>query len=407
MTVKPLGNGRYTGLSTDTKPTPANTAVNAIFDETDSGKNFYNSGTAWLPLITRAAHNQTIFKDGSTYYATDSSGKVLSTSTTDASVPINAAINNIPGAATRGHGGAVFIHAGDYDCKTTVLHDIDTTTYHGVTIMGEGFGTRLNFTPSSTLTDGIHIKALGDRVSSLRVYGNSNVTHLITATGKGAGFTRHDYGSIDHVRFDGANASLNGGAPAPVAGQVGFYMNGTVATLAEFFWKIHNCDFRGLDIGLHAFDQYSTSTSQSNLTFFNCTTAEKISSGQHNINNLWIQGDTNNGQYGIYFASEGTGVGHTTNLNNLQIELHKTATVCAGIYIEPAAAGNIRISNCRNAFADPDYWFTIIDRSTSYTNYDFERCINPAPSKQNRRSRMVYRNRTGNCRSGHVYWKHG
>ena len=167
-----------------------------------------------------------VFKTGTTYVAQTYDGKILSTSTTDASVPINAAINNIPGAAARGHGGTVFIHAGDYDCKTTILHNIDTTTYHGVTIMGEGYGTRLNFTPSSTLTDGIHLKALGDRVSSLRVYGNSNVTHLITATGKGAGFTRHDYGCIENVRFDGANATANGGAPAPIAGQVGFFING-------------------------------------------------------------------------------------------------------------------------------------------------------------------------------------
>ena len=50
MTVKPLGNGRYTGLSTDTKPTPANTAVDAIFEETDTGNAFTNTGTAWTIL---------------------------------------------------------------------------------------------------------------------------------------------------------------------------------------------------------------------------------------------------------------------------------------------------------------------------------------------------------------------
>ena len=88
---------------------------------------------------------------------------------------------------------------------------------------------------------------------------------------------------------------------------------------------------------------------------------------------------------GYISLAEGTGIGHTSNLSNMQIELHKTATLCAGIYIEPATAANIRISNCRNAFADPDYWFTIIDKSTSYTHYDLERCINPAPSKQNYR----------------------
>lgn len=48
MVVKPLGNGRYTGLSTDTKPTPANTAVNAIFEETDTHNQYINNATAWV-----------------------------------------------------------------------------------------------------------------------------------------------------------------------------------------------------------------------------------------------------------------------------------------------------------------------------------------------------------------------
>ena len=42
-----------------------------------------------------------VFKSGSSYIAQNIEGEILSTSTTDASVVINAAINNIPGAAAR------------------------------------------------------------------------------------------------------------------------------------------------------------------------------------------------------------------------------------------------------------------------------------------------------------------
>ena len=105
MTVKPLGNGRYTGLSTDTKPTAANTAVNAIFEETDTSKRYYNSGSAWLPVLARGAYNQIVFKDGSTYYATDSNGKVLSSSTVLETV-LQYCLNQ---------GGKTFIADGVYD----------------------------------------------------------------------------------------------------------------------------------------------------------------------------------------------------------------------------------------------------------------------------------------------------
>ena len=64
-----------------------------------------------------------VFKTGTTYVAQDYQGKILSTSTTDASIVINAAISGIPGAAARGMGGRVFIHAGDYDCKTQITMD--------------------------------------------------------------------------------------------------------------------------------------------------------------------------------------------------------------------------------------------------------------------------------------------
>jgi hypothetical protein len=48
MTVTHYGNQYYQGLSTDTKPTPTTTAVQALFEETNTGNRFRNSGSAWV-----------------------------------------------------------------------------------------------------------------------------------------------------------------------------------------------------------------------------------------------------------------------------------------------------------------------------------------------------------------------
>lgn len=48
MVVKYLGDNQYQGLAADTKPVAANTAVNAIFRETDTYNEYINNGTTWI-----------------------------------------------------------------------------------------------------------------------------------------------------------------------------------------------------------------------------------------------------------------------------------------------------------------------------------------------------------------------
>ena len=48
LTIKHKGNQEYEGLSSDTKPLATDTAVNATFVETDTGKDYYNTGSAWV-----------------------------------------------------------------------------------------------------------------------------------------------------------------------------------------------------------------------------------------------------------------------------------------------------------------------------------------------------------------------
>jgi hypothetical protein len=322
-----------------------------------------------------------VYKAGTTYKAKNmvTGDTLATTSTTDASTVINAAINNIPGAAARGYGGIVFISAGDYDCKTLIDLNIDTTTYHAVQLVGEGIGTNLTFTPASALTNGIRLRMANARLSNMRVYGNANVTNIIQAIGKGSGFTRHDYGVLDHMRIDGATAIAQGTTSiTATAGQKGLLIEGTAANLAEFFWKIHNCDFRGCDIGIHAYNQYSTSTQQVNNTFYSCATGVKISSGQHNIDNMWVQGDTGEGVYGIWLSSEGSGHGNNINIDNLHTELTKTGVLCAGIYIDGTVT-NMKLGNIRQTFNDGELLRHVVYdvTTTSRTNLDFETYATP------------------------------
>jgi hypothetical protein len=94
MTVKHKGNQEYEGLSTDTKPLATDTAVNATFAETDTGKQFYNSGSAWVGYQPSSYGGRTkVYKIGSTYYAEKHDGSLISASGTLETV-LQAALNN-------------------------------------------------------------------------------------------------------------------------------------------------------------------------------------------------------------------------------------------------------------------------------------------------------------------------
>ena len=77
MTVTHYGNQQYYGLSSDTKPVAADTAVGAIFEETNTRKRYLNDGTDWilqgLPVIDIKKFK--VFKVGATTYITDGFGR--------------------------------------------------------------------------------------------------------------------------------------------------------------------------------------------------------------------------------------------------------------------------------------------------------------------------------------------
>ena len=99
MAIVYLAGNRISGLSTDTKPTPGNTVVNAIFEETDTALEFINNNTAWIPRSLPRHEKYTIVQVGSTVYCIDENGKTVSSSSTPQTV-IQYALDNLTAGRT-------------------------------------------------------------------------------------------------------------------------------------------------------------------------------------------------------------------------------------------------------------------------------------------------------------------
>ena len=72
MTLKHKGNQEYEGLSSDTKPLAADTAVNSMFVETDTHNEYINNGTDWV--MYRGASKTETITNKLGWYATNGLG---------------------------------------------------------------------------------------------------------------------------------------------------------------------------------------------------------------------------------------------------------------------------------------------------------------------------------------------
>jgi hypothetical protein len=400
MAIQRLGNLLVGTLAERTALSTTNLLAETKFYETDTERTARWTGSIWnfpIPFVSASEGSFTVYIAGTTVKARNNMTGLIAASgdnTVDAVPTIEYAINNIPGAAADGWGGKVHLMRGLYKCITQLDLDIANTTYHGVELTGEGKGTRLRFIPASgsPIVDGIKIKMSRPRIANLVIYGNDYVTNLIHDVGSGS--VRHDFGIIENVQFDGVGFTHTqpewNTVPSTVTNQVGLLHDGSV--VANFFWTLNNCWFRGLHMGVNCYDQYATSTSQNGNVFLNCEYGERLSGSQHNLSNFWIQGITTVGKYGLWFKPEGvvgnSGLGEgavagITNIINIQAELHKTAEECAAVLIEKGTSGtpgstktpaNIRMVNVRNSYSDPQYWFSVIDKTDNTRgNFDFER----------------------------------
>lgn len=384
MAITYVGNGRYIALAADTKPTTA--ATNAELWETDTGKTWRYNGTTWQPVYVKNPASMVIFQEGSTTYAQEADGSIVSSSSTDASVPINYAISNIPGADTRIYAGRVYLYPGFYDCKTEIAMDAIAEGWGGggggVELVGEGFATQLRFTPSSALTNGIRIKMTRPRLANLMIYGNSDVTNLVRVVGPGAP-ARSDGGIVEAVHFHGANSNLvspDATIDTVVSGQTGFLKDATVSG-STFGWRVHNCEFWGLDIGIYAKGTQSTTTFYDNLRFHYCTYGAKINNGENSLSN-WYGTGGQVGRYMVHLVSDGNGNGTGNLLTNIRGELYIANQECAVVLIDQGSTANrlqnIKMNNAGRSF-DSQYWFDVVNKNVIINNEYFDIAQLPNP----------------------------
>jgi hypothetical protein len=368
MTIKYIGNGKYTGLAADTKPT--NAIINAELWETDAGKLWRYNGTTWRPEYIKNPASCIVFKQGTTYYAQESDGTILSSSTTDASVVINAAIAAIEGAASRGYGGKVFIFAGDYQCKTTITAFDETLGFDSVDLEGEGKGTRLHFTPASALTNGILWRVDHGRISSMYLFGNSNITNIVRLQGQTVGPSQNSYCILENLHIAG-NDAPSGGSAVPIATQVGVLIDGSIP--AVYFTKIVNVDLNCLGIGIDAFGNHGHATMQSNVMGINCNTIIKLRNGQHNLTNIWCQGTEVTGTYGIHCALDTPNAdsGSQVIISNVNAEMQLTGAETAAVLIDKGVP-NCKTVNIRNTEAIRRYQYAILDKNVRRVNYHLD-----------------------------------
>jgi hypothetical protein len=347
MTIKKYSALILRGLSTDTKPTTG-ILPDTMFIETDTSLFYFwdDMMSEWMEHHA-SAPNTSMVASLSVYRVGDMvtvrnnitgmhAFEVDDTGTGNASTAFNYAIQNMPTSTVVGtvtYKGRISVMAGAYQCKTLIDFDADALGYNGIELVGEGRGnTRLVFSPTAALTNAVRFRMSRPRIADLSIYGNSNVGNLLTVN---ATATAYWLGVIERVQFDGANynaGSTESGLANYTPGQKGIIIDGSSGIAAKvYFWRIHGCFFRGLEMGVHLYDQQATSVNQSDNAFLNCRIAEKITASQQNLHNFWIQGDANNGDIGIWCTPQGTGVGSLINISNINIEMGRTADITAPI----------------------------------------------------------------------------
>lgn len=287
--------------------------------------------------------------------------------TVNAVTAINSAINNIKNITNAGidstYGARINIAAGVYKCTTNLLvsEASGSANREGIALVGEGPGTVLNFVPSGALTDGVKILDKLGQIEDMRIVGNTNVTNLLTITSTTPvdSYWQGSRGKINKVWFEGARYTTDF---AYTAGQVGILINGPdgVTPTTPYEWRITNCDFVSLDIGVKATGINSTSTFQDNNSFQVCNVGVDIDSAQHTVTNVIFQGESIAGSSAIRLRS---GALYNT-IDNIITEM-KLSTACQAVLLDSGAAHNM-ITNVLNSQATGT---GITDNSASDTNY--------------------------------------
>lgn len=419
MTIRYLGDAIYKTNVAGERPT--NPIANALIIETDTRKTYYyqsgtwteeTAGTGAIGSLPSTDSTYTIYIAGSIVKARNNRTGVVDYSnsndptTGNAVLPINSAINNIKtlDGIDTAMGAAIFIMAGHYNCKTQITASAETSEAqrHAISLRGEGKGTLLHWTPSSTITNGILLKCNHAQLRDVMIWANDKVVNLVRGEGPTATSGQYNWGTVENVIFLGPNTNIpTGGANKilnnmpVIANQTGLnvFTDGaetSPSTATSYFaanWKVHNCEFGALDYGAKFIGRYADMCNHSNIHIGSCETGYYLEGTQHNLSNFRIESNSQSstipvGHYGIYLRALGgaaEGGANITFLSNINGELRWPGARL--IHIE-AGVNNCIFRNTINSGANEIDNFRMWDENIVGVNFDYDSKYTPTSPEQ-------------------------
>ncbi len=331
-------------------------------------------------------HDFTIYLQATSIIAKNNwTGATTSYSNADLSPVIEACIDAIIDQGITNDSiylGSIGIKKGHYIATSaTDINKAVTNDRHGISIVGEGLGTTIEFqgTSGAQLDAGFKVGMAGCEITNMRIIMNQYVTHAIYQFGDHANTARRtDQNNYHRLQIEGpaGNGGMYNQTTPYVTGQRGILIDGTA--IASFFTRISDCDFISLETGVWCYEDYATSVTVDRCNFLAVEAPIKQTdgSGQNSFTDLFIQGDTKVCTTGVLLS----GTGKNSIVSNIRSELHRESapgvpTACQTVLIDTGVT-DIYITNINNVYdgilATSK---TIVDNSGDVTQNYYEQNI--------------------------------
>jgi hypothetical protein len=390
MAIKYRGDGIYTCLVADTKPTIGITTGSTLL-ETDTLRPFYFDGTGWKsPESFINARTWTIYKQGTNYKAKNeylgyspTTGISPDLHTTWAYIASNFDTAGDP--TDTDAGGSVEFAKGLYTFTQApaIMDNTWSAASQPIHIRGQGmYATKIRVLPASAIDTAFEIKSLSHgSIKDLWLDINNNVTNAVKLNADTAD-------AANNVLRDLYITNINNSS-APLSGQRGIYLVNDSDNFSLFFnlfdtiymrFMHHGIDTTGC-VGLN-----NTSYLIRNIKMWEAEYGITLKGGaagrslQSQITNIWHQCSATNGLYTVKI--EDANIADTTTRSRYHIIDGVIAdnNLKAGnwVVIVGKGASHCRVDNV-NASGNTDR--LLLDRSGNATN-QFSNCDNYPTSRQ-------------------------
>ena len=249
------------------------------------------------------------------------------------------------GVSDVNYGGTIEFTRGIFTFTNTiadlsVLPGIGTTGSHRV--KGQGFGTRVQFLPSSTQDAGFRINGGGAffcGIEDMRMAGNDNVTNLIRINGNA------QQGILKNLDIRNSNSTR-------VTGQRGIYIDTTTPDV--YYWYFNNLHFRYFDQTLDMTGSPNAVTMDV-IKMQDCNKGIRLTGGLHQVSNIRMQATATVGDYAVSIGG-----------NQIQVvNVWSDGMTKAGAYPVIIEAGTA-FPNVVNVFNSSNWTQPILDLSKHY-----------------------------------------